>query len=272
MKLKEYWPSFRTAWRLARQSPEALVHAPGESLPVVVSLTSIPERLPRLHLTVRSLLDQRKGPERIVLWLNERYRMQVPDALRTLEGEVFEIRFAGLDCPHRKLIFTLEAFPDQVLVTCDDDVMYAADWLERLYAGHRDFPDAIVAHECRLIRRDRDGALLPYRSWITVDEPGVSLPEMMAVGYGGVLYPPGSLHPDVLNVDMFMKLAPRADDLWFKAMAWRQGTAIRRSLDPRPKPTPVIGTQSVSLRHHNVREDGNREQWQALVEHFGIDL
>ncbi|MFP4273328.1 MAG: hypothetical protein ACOC00_00255 [Halothiobacillaceae bacterium] len=274
MKIKEYWPSLRRAWQLQRVAPARLqAQAAGaESLPVLVSLTSIPERLPRLHLTVRSLLAQERPPEGIVLWLNEDDRMQVPDKLQCLQGAHFQIRFGRLHCPHRKLIFALEAFPDRTIVTCDDDVMYARDWLDRLYVSHQAFPGEIVAHECRRIRRASDGVLLPYRDWTTVEETGVSEPQMMSVGYGGVLYPPGSLHPDVLDVERFMQLAPYADDLWFKAMAYRQGTAIRRSVKPRPKPVPIVGTQSVSLRRHNVRADGNRQQWQALAGHFGIDI
>ena len=44
---------------------------------------------------------------------------------------------------------------------------------------------------------------------------------------GGVLYPPGSLYKDVLNEELFMKLCPTADDIWFWSMAILNNTKIR---------------------------------------------
>jgi hypothetical protein len=41
------------------------------------------------------------------------------------------------------------------------------------------------------------------------------------------LYPPGTLHPDVCDESLFLKLAPHADDIWFWAMAVLNGTFIR---------------------------------------------
>src|SRR5690625_6231368 len=80
MKLKEYPQSLFTAYKLLALKPERL-HAVQESLPIIVSLTSIPSRLSTVHLTIRSLLAQSHKPQRIVLWLNEKLRDQVPDTL-----------------------------------------------------------------------------------------------------------------------------------------------------------------------------------------------
>ena len=45
-------------------------------------------------------------------------------------------------------------------------------------------------------------------------------------GVGGVLYPPNCLYKDILNEELFMKLAPKADDVWFWAMAVLNHTKI----------------------------------------------
>jgi len=270
LKLKEYGPSWLRARHLKSLPVEELGRAVDDPLPVVVTLTSIPSRLQTLHLTIRSLLAQQRKPEKIILWLNYDLRDHLPDALTRLVGDIFEIRFEGLSCSHRKLIFALDAFPDRVLVTCDDDLMYPPDWLERLYSDHDAFPLDILAHECRRITRDAHGVLLPYRDWPTVSEPGISGPDVLAIGYGGVLYPPGCLAPEATDSPLFLRLAPKADDLWFKAMALRKGTVVRRTSRPGPKPLPIIGSQKVSLLKSNVRGDGNRSQWQALCDHFGL--
>jgi hypothetical protein len=39
------------------------------------------------------------------------------------------------------------------------------------------------------------------------------------MGYGGVLYPPNTLHNEVLNINRFKELIPTHDDIWFWAMS-----------------------------------------------------
>lgn len=270
MKLKEYWPSWRMAQRIQRLPLAPLKQPAVEHLPVIVTLTSIPSRLATLHITIRSLLNQSSKPEKILLWLHHDLALQLPASLAELQGEVFEIRYVDLTCSHRKLIHSLDAFPCKVLVTSDDDLMYDRTWLERLYREHQKFPADVIAHECRRITRDDQGQLLPYKQWPTLKDAGVTGMDLLPIGYGGVLYPPDCLMPEATNVEQFMQLAPKADDLWFKAMSYLKGTLVRRSSAPEPKPMPVIGSQKISLLKTNVREDGNRKQWQALCEFFEI--
>ena len=40
----------------------------------------------------------------------------------------------------------------------------------------------------------------------------------MLTGVGAILYWPGCFHADIQKEELFMELAPTADDLWFKAM------------------------------------------------------
>ena len=272
MKLKEYPASLLASRRLSRLAYDQLHRRSDAPLPLIVSLTSIPSRLGSLHLTVRSLLAQEQKAEKVVLWLNPALRDELPGSLTRLAGPLFEIRFAGLTSSHRKLVHALDAFPHTTIVTCDDDVMYDATWLARLHTDHRTHPDAIIAHQCRRISYDESGAVLPYRRWPTESRAGVTSPDLMPVGYGGVLYPPDCLFGDVCNAELFLKLAPDADDIWFKAMSLLRGTPVRRSSQPGDKPVPVIGTQRVSLRKTNIRLDRNREQWEAVSAHYAIRM
>jgi hypothetical protein len=272
MKGKEYPISWATALRLRLRSRHQLFDTARPGVPVVVSLTSIPSRLKRLHLPVRSLLTQSVRPERIVLWLPHHLSSRIPAALQGLARPPFEIRFTDLDCPHLKLVRSLDAFPDHVVVTCDDDLMYDAAWLERLYETHLQFPRRIIAHECCLIGYDPQGRLLPYTQWPLVTEPGRCARALLPLGYAGVLYPPRLFSPETTDAALFLRLAPKADDLWFKAMALRAGAQAMRSLRPCRKPCPLAGTQAVSLATCNVRGDANRPQWQALCDHFSLNL
>ena len=43
---------------------------------------------------------------------------------------------------------------------------------------------------------------------------------------GGSLYCPDDLYPDVCNKDLFLKLCPKADDIWINAMVRLAGLKI----------------------------------------------
>ena len=272
MKVKEMPLSLMQSLKLYLTSSQKLgQHAEPIDKPLIVSLTSIESRLRIVQLTIRSLLNQNTRPEKILLWLNHSLEKQVPDGLSDLQGERFEIRYSDQNCPHRKLVETLTRYPDHIIVTCDDDVMYPSDWLSRLYQQHKQSPNDIVAHECRRIAISPDNEeVLPYKEW-RFEQAGEGSPATLAIGYGGVLYPPNSLHSDTSNRTLYDELAPRVDDLWFKAMALRAGTQVRRTVNNRPKPTPILFSQTFSLKKENIGADKNRKQWQILEKQFQLN-
>lgn len=235
---------------------------------VIISLTSIPSRLSTLHLTIKSLLIQNVSFDKIILWLHYDLKESVPSALNNLQGEHFGIHYSSTTEPHRKLVETLKLLPDRYIVTCDDDMIYPKDWLSRLLESWQRAPDDIVAHMCRKMRLE-NREFMPYRKW-RGESKGESSPLTLALGWGGVLYPPGSLDARVLERDTYMRLSPHADDLWFKAMAMLKGTAVRKSVNPDPEPVPIIGSQSISLGKKNIAEDMNREQLLALIEEYKL--
>ena len=268
MKIKEFFPSLIRSLQLRRLKtarPDSDNRSASEA---IVSLTSIPSRLRFLDLTIRSLMIQSVRPNKILLWLHEDLRGKEPKALRSLVGEMFSIHYSDLTCSHRKLIHTLELYPDAVIVTCDDDQLYPNDWLERLIEDHKRFPGEIIANECKLIACSADGETLPYKQWPGKVSAGFSDASLMPVGYGGVLYPPDSLLPVVTDSELFLKLAPKADDLWFKAMSYLKGTPCRKASKPSATPIPVIGTRQTTLAQSNVKLDQNRDQWDALRDYF----
>ena len=270
MKLKEFPVSVWRAFQLTRLKLVELHKSSAEDLPVIVSFTSIPSRFHVIHLTVRSILAGTRKPEKVVLWLNEQLRHQVPKSLQNLVGDKFEINYVEGNLPHRKLVHSLVSFPEKIMVTCDDDMMYAPLWLNNLYADHVHYPKDIIANECRAIAYDSTGQLLPYKEWRNETQKGVSYDSTLPIGYGGVLYPPHCFCVDVCNAELYIDLAPKADDLWFKAMSHLNGTLSRRSSNPVQKPIPIFNSQSVSLKATNVKQDGNRLQWQAIATYYKL--
>jgi hypothetical protein len=270
MKLKEFPGSIWRAFQLSRMSIGALHKTSPQDFPVIVSFTSIPSRFHVIHLTVRSILAGTHKPEKIVLWLNEQLKHQVPHSLQCLVGDKFEINYVEGNLPHRKLVHSLVSFPEKIIVTCDDDMMYAPSWLNNLYADHLRFPRDIIANECRAIAYDIQGQLLPYKEWRNETQKGVSYDSTLPIGYGGVLYPLHCFYADVCNAELYTALAPKADDLWFKAMSHLNGTLSRRASSPVQKPIPIFNSQSVSLKSTNVKQDGNRLQWEAIAGYYKL--
>ncbi len=264
--LRQIAPIFRRARQL-RHTPPA--QSP-RTLPVVVSLTSIPSRLSFVDLAVRSLLAQEQGPEQVWLWLHPSLATDLPARLRALIGERFAIRYVEGTSSYRKLLPALSAAPGTTLVTADDDVMYDPQWLARLWTTHERHPRDVVAHEARCISYARDGALLPYVRWPRESRAGVCYPALLPIGFGGTLYPVGSLHAEVGDEARALSLAPSADDLWFKAMSLRAGTASRRVDDPLPPPLPAPGAKRSALSVRNIVGDRNRAQWSTLDQAFGF--
>lgn len=270
MKLKEYPFSFYHTWRLKSISVNGLSKRKPEFLPIVISFTTIRSRLNKVEITVRSILNQSKQPEMVLLWLNENDKNYIPSSLKELEGDVFKIFYTKRTSSHKKLIHTLESYPDKILVTCDDDFIYDNLWLEKIYAEHLKFPNAIIANQTRQIKYNAEGELLDYKFWVNNDKSKVN--NVLAIGAAGILYPPKSLPEITINYDLAIELAPKADDLWFKAMALLNNTEVRQSANVPKNLIPIFGTQKISLKKENVDKNMNVLQWESLTKYFNLKL
>lgn len=273
MKLKEIPFSIFHSIRLLLVSDKKLKMINKSEIPVIVSLTSIPSRLNIVDIVIRSILNQEVRPQKILLWLNTDLKNSIPKKLKKLEGDIFEIRYSELNCSHRKLIHTLELYANTIIITCDDDLIYHPTWLKSIYNEHKKNSEVIIANQIRHISYDaKDGSLLPYKKWKKTSEVKTNTKAVLPIGAGGILYPPNTLSSKTTDKDLFLKLTPKADDLWFKAMALLEGTQSILSNTPVPTPIPILGSQAQSLKKVNVDEDKNREQWNNVSIYFGIDI
>lgn len=201
------------------------------SVKVTVSLTSMPDRMKYLHLTLYSLLRQSFKPDRVVLWLAENQfpsrENEIPGAVLSLKKYGLEIRWYHDIKSYKKLIPGLKTFPDDIIVTADDDVFYDKEWLAKLYEGYIESPDCISFHRGARISFDQNGVMKPYVDWQEATPEHKESYLNFFTGVGGVLYPPGSLDPEVVDENKFMELCPSGDDIWFWAMAVKNGTKIK---------------------------------------------
>ncbi|MFC7357474.1 glycosyl transferase [Jejudonia soesokkakensis] len=271
MKLKEIPPYLRNRFKLSILSAKKLNQRnPETELPVIVTLTTIPSRIKIVHLAVRSILAQEYRPKKIVLWLHESYENNLPHTLSRLKGAIFEIQYSPYTFSHRKLIHSLERFPEEKLVTIDDDMMYPPEFLYKLYKAHLKFPTAVMTHYARMISYNKKGKPLPYLQWPYIGKNPKNPKFVMPVGVFGVLYPPNVLDKRATDVGLINKLSPKSDDLWFKTMSLLKGTISKLSEDRPSKSILILGTQRDALKRTNNEKDYKRKQWEQIMDYFNI--
>lgn len=163
---------------------------------LIVSLTSVPQRVPFLVEAIQAICcGQTRKADKVVLYLpqtclrtNESYI--VPADLEALSRAIqaFEIRSVAVDYgPATKLVYALQEFPDDIVVTIDDDIEYHAQFLEELLDGHSKWPDAVLG----LMGNDP-----PTRPFVHAEhvQHGAVERQCTAVqslgGYRGILVPP----------------------------------------------------------------------------------
>lgn len=208
---------------------------------LIVSLTSFPARIPTLHITLSSLLQQSVTPDLVVLWLaKEQFangEADLPEEILRLKDYGLTIEWCNDIRPYKKLIPALKEFPNDVIITVDDDVFYDKKMVERLYNSYQAHPDCINCHRITKISlKNGKFKAKPKKCY-----PRPSFANKL-VGVGGVLYPPHSLYKDITNEDLFMKLAPTNDDIWFWLMAVMNGTRIIQIKNNDDEPVEIAET------------------------------
>ncbi|GAB3285278.1 glycosyl transferase [Parahaliea aestuarii] len=248
---------------------------------LIVSLTSFPRRIDQLHLCIESLLSQSLPPDRVVLWLSRqnfpRQQQELPQTLRALCRWGLDIQFRDGDIgPYKKIIYALQDYPSSLVITVDDDILYPADLVAPLYRAWQAQPDVIHCHRGHDMLVDATGMPLDYTRWrLGQGEVEPSL-NVFPTGVGGVLYFPGALHPEVTDSEQFLRLCPRADDVWLKAMSLLQGT--RCAVVPggrhwKERFLTIPGSQQTSLKRENWRQrQGNDDKLRAVFEVYDLAL
>lgn len=242
----------------------------------IVSLTSFPEAIPYCVRAIRSVLDGSMLPDRIVLYLDT-WKFPggvLPEELEKLKSEcpLFEVRFDSSDIrSYKKLIPALRDFPEDVIVTVDDDIFYHRHMLRDLVRMHRRMPDAVIAHRVRRIIPDRPYSMWRKYKWYDFIfrrlRPGYA---NLQTGVGGVLYPPHSLDETMLDPELFMSLAPTVDDVWFWAAAVSKGTYVVPLPNGQHRCREIGKPKELSLKTTNLKpgDDRNCAAFRKILESF----
>lgn len=248
---------------------------------LVVSLTSYSSRIANsLPYTLYSLLQQDILPGRIVVFLdkNEMCHELLPNILLLLEKCGVEFYYVDNIKSYKKLIPALKLFPDSPILTVDDDMYYAPNFIGLFLDSFlKSDKHTVLGTVGRWVTRDESGHLLPYLSWRNMEHGDPTKDQISFFGCGGCLYPPHIFDDEVVNEDVFMKLAPSADDIWFWIMEYRNGIATRLIAADNTLYVPVDRTtwfdltRTDCLTTHNDVGGLNNKQFKALQYYYGIE-
>ena len=241
---------------------------------MIVSLTSFPARIHKVSITIETIFKQKLQANMIILWLAE---SQFPNKMNDLPKELLKqqnrgltIRFCDDLKPHKKYYYTLLEYPNDIIITVDDDVAYPNNLLSKLVEFNRQYPNDVICNRARYVSFDSNGGFLPYNQWLLVEGFSKGF-NMLPTGVGGVLYPPGVFDKQVLNKEVFMDLSPMADDLWLRIMSFLNQRKVIRTDFPYHKFLSIRGSQKEALWKTNVSEDKNDLYWRKLIDYFELD-
>tara|TARA_Y100000991_G_scaffold206838_1_gene184327 strand:+ start:210 stop:1004 length:795 start_codon:yes stop_codon:yes gene_type:complete len=246
---------------------------------VIVSLTSFPAAITFAEGAIKSILQGNTLPDKLVLYLtfSQFNNSKIPSELTTLakNNSLFEIRNYNEDIrSYRKLIPALKDFPNDLIVTIDDDVSYHKNMLRDLLYLHKQIPEVIIANRAKKIKPNAS-----YRKWkkyrwyhFLFNKLHYSFKNIQT-GVGGVLYPPNSLSEEMLNSKIFKEIAPTTDDIWFWAAAVAKGTyIIPFPFGKHNKPRGLKKPKDLSLKTVNFKKgtDLNRIAFEKILKKYPI--
>lgn len=205
--------------------PETIV----EKLPIIVSLTSFPARIKKLHIVIESLLRQKAAPEKIILWLSKDQfpgeMSDVPKSLLMQQSRGLEIRFVDGDIrSHKKYYYVFREYPKKHVLTIDDDLLFPSTFIFDTYRVATDHPNSVVANF---------GSKISWNATLNCFEkkyeripPCTTGKNLFFGSGGGTLFPPNRVNDYLDDIQVIMQLCPTADDIYLNAISRLAGLDI----------------------------------------------
>lgn len=207
---------------------------------VIISMTSWPKRIKFVAKAIFSLIQQNveNSKYHIVLVLATpefpNREKDLPDDLQIMaETGIVEIIWYNKNIySHKKLMPTLEKYPENPILVCDEDIIHPNDWLSYFIKDHEKYPNDILVGGCVYdVGFEKNGTFNPMKKHY-MDRPEFANKEIInrrpANGFGGVLYPAHTFTDKrFFDIDLLMKLSKDSDESWQYCFNIIEGRTLR---------------------------------------------
>jgi len=234
---------------------------------IIGSLTTYPKRYPTVIECLKTILNQTHKLDKLCLNLsieeNLNKEKDLPDNLLSfIRNNNIEIIWTDKNYrSHLKLIPTLLKYPNDTIITFDDDEIYEDYTVEKLLEKSKEYPNCVVsAFSRKLAIWPITKKPLHYVFSLSKLNKGSTKPNFrnLLYGYSGVLYPPHCLYKDVTNYELAIEYCGYMDDFWFWFNAIRNNTKIVPSRMYKDKHD--IRVENSSLEQA-ISKDGSNWKW-----------
>jgi len=259
-----------------RNLADVIQTANGTYIPkIIVSLTTWPARINTVHIAIKSILEQTYKPDKVLLYLAKSQFPELdsglPESLKKMRDQGLEIRWCDEDLKsHKKYYYAMRDYPEDIIITVDDDLIYESHMVEKLLKSYKSHPYAVSAMRTHLMKFDGVGNVLPYKEWVMEQRKVVGIPSMrlFATSGAGTLYPPHCMSKELFNKEILAKLCLKADDIWLKIMQVMANTPVVLVTD-KCWLKYVPDTQDVALYKSNGGQGQNDVQIQNVLNYYG---
>lgn len=237
---------------------------------IIVSVTSYSKRFKTLDICLKSLLCQTVKPNKIILYLYKKEK--VPAKVKELQRFGLQIKYVNYDIkPHKKYYYAMKEYPNDIVITVDDDVVYSKDLISELLKTYSHFPNCVVAARARNITFDTHNNFVSYRKWKMVQQANVPSYNFLATGVGGVLYPPHLLKLDILLDLNKIKKYLTVDDLWLKNVELLSNVkTVLCDGKVDKKRYEILSVQQYGLSQNNLEKNENDFYIKKLDETYNM--
>jgi len=241
---------------------------------VIVSLSTVPERIGNLGPTIRSLLRQTRPPDEIVLAIPEfSIREQRPYVVPEQVSRWALLRV--LHCrrdwgPATKFIPVVReelaaGRGNTLVMVVDDDRIYPRDALETYLHYNKQLPEAVLCFRGAPMPRDLDWR---HAKMIRARDLRQPQPAAVITGCGSYLIQPRFFDESLWDYSQAPKGAFYMDDIWISGCLARRN--VKRYVVPASAMMRSVFRQRRTLSLHDV-PDGRQYNNNETIAFFGDD-
>lgn len=256
-------------WQIFIRKKKNQQRVSGRNPSIIISMTSYPARINTVIDTIKTLVMQTMKADKIILVLNRQEFRNI-----ALPPKLLKMQECGLEIlwdegenikSFKKLIPVMKAYPDDVVITVDDDIYYNKNMVKDLYTEYEKKCELIQCEWALRMYFDEEGMKRSKKDYYAVPTFLHSI-----LGGSGTLYPPHSLDSNVFDEKLFLKLCPHNDDLWFWAMAIMNGTKVNiiKNCTGRPDIAEWEPDAERLSRHNGQKEFW--EEWENIQNKFPV--